>query len=180
MSATRSRRRKIISLLAVSALASGVGIAGYATGLLQRSELQTIDARFSIRGTRTAPRNIEFVAIDSATFPELEQHKLHSQFPFPREYEAKVIEQINEGGAKAISVDIEFTRSSNEKDDLALAEAIAGAHGKVVLGASRVGAHGETEIFGGAPALLHEIGARPAGWPTSTTTWGPSPGSPRK
>ncbi len=31
-----------------------------------------------------------------------------------------------------------------------------------MLGASRVGAHGETEIFGGVPALLHEIGARPA------------------
>ncbi len=162
MGATRSRRRKIISLLAVSALASGVGIAAYATGLLQRSELQTIDARFSIRGTRPAPENIEFVAIDSATFPELEHHRFHSQFPFPREYEGKVIEEINEGGAKTIAVDIEFTRRTDEKDDLALAEAIAGAHGKVVLGASRVGPHGETEIFGGSPALLREIGARPA------------------
>jgi adenylate cyclase len=162
MSATRSRRRKIVSLLAVSALACGIGIAAYATGLLHRSELQTIDARFSIRGSRHAPQNIEFVAIDSATFPELEHHKFKSQFPFPRKYEATVIEHINQGGAKAIAVDIEFTRQTDEADDLALAEAINGAHGKVVLGASRVGAHGETEIFGGSPALLQEIGARPA------------------
>ena len=151
-----------MSLLIVAALAAGIGIAAYATGLLRRSELQTIDARFAIRGTRQAPQNIEFVAIDNATFPDLEHHGLESRFPFPRRYEAKVIEEIDRGGARVIAVDIEFARKTDERDDTALAEAIASAHAKVLLGAANVGARGETEIFGGEPALLRELGIHPA------------------
>ena len=55
MGATRRQRRKTISLLIVAALAAGIGVLAYATHLLGRSELQTIDARFSIRGKQAPP-----------------------------------------------------------------------------------------------------------------------------
>ena len=150
-----------MALLAVAVLAGGIGVVAYATGLLRRSELQTIDARFSIRGGHHPPSNIVFVKIDVPTFEALERAGLHARFPFPRAYEGKAIEAIDRGGAKAIAVDIEFTVKTDPADDEALAEAIAATHGKVVLGTTEVTPNGETPIFGGA-AALHELDARPA------------------
>ncbi len=48
-------------LILVAVLAAGAGVTAYATHVLRRSELQTIDARFSIRGNRKPPKNIVFV-----------------------------------------------------------------------------------------------------------------------
>ena len=52
--ATRMRgpRRKTALLLAVALTAVGAGVAAYATHLLRRSELQSVDARYSIRDRR--------------------------------------------------------------------------------------------------------------------------------
>ena len=154
MGATHRQRRKALSLLAVAILAGGIGVLGYATHILRRSELQTIDARFSIRGYSGAPSNITFVAIDPATF-----QALHHNFPFPRSWDAQVIDHLREAGAQTIAVDIDYGQPTIEKEDLTLYEAVARAHGKTVLAATEVGAGGETTIFGGAKNLS-EAGAR--------------------
>ena len=52
----RGERRKRILLLATALVAVGVGVATYATHLLRRTELQTIDARYSIRGHQRATK----------------------------------------------------------------------------------------------------------------------------
>ena len=67
------RRRKTALLVAVAVLAAGLGVLAYATHLFRRTELQTIDARFSIRGPKQAPSNIVLVQIDNATLEELAQ-----------------------------------------------------------------------------------------------------------
>lgn len=162
MGSNRIQRRKLLSLAAVAVLAGGISVAAYATGLLKRSELQTIDARFGVRGGHRPLSNIEFVAIDPPTFEELERHGFEGRFPFPRRYEGKVIEEIDRGGAKAIAMDIEFTVKTDEADDAALAEAVASTHGKVVLATVNVTSRGETAIFGGSSALLRELGVHPA------------------
>jgi len=151
---TRRQRRKTLALLIVAALAGGVGVLAYATHLLRRSELQTIDARFSIRGNNGAPSNIVFVAVDPATFQEL-----HHDWPFPRKWDARVIDHLREAGARAIAVDIDFSNPTNEVEDNELYEAVARAHGKTVLAATEIGVHGETEVLGGAQNL-REAGAR--------------------
>ena len=58
------RRRKTALLIAVAFLAAGLGVVVYATHLFRRTELQTIDARFSIRGTQRTPSDIVLVQID--------------------------------------------------------------------------------------------------------------------
>ena len=63
----RGPRRKTALLLAVGAVAVGVGVAAYATHLLRRSELQSVDARYSIRDRRERPRGVVVVGIDLAT-----------------------------------------------------------------------------------------------------------------
>ena len=64
------RRRKTALLIAVAFLAAGLGVVVYATHLFRRTELQTIDARFSIRGTQRAPSDIVLVQIDPGNASE--------------------------------------------------------------------------------------------------------------
>jgi adenylate cyclase len=155
------QRRKTSLLIAVAVLAAGLGVLGYATHLLRRTELQTIDARFSIRGAERAPSDIVLVNIDNSTLVELKRHGKYSEFPFPRRYEAHVIDRLREAGAKAIAVDIQFTQPTDPTDDQDLAEAIERAHGKVVLATTEVAADGETRVLGGN-RVLGELGARAA------------------
>jgi adenylate cyclase len=163
MGGAHRQRRKVLSLLAVAVLAGGVGVLAYATHLLRRSELQTIDARFSIRGARKAPSDIVFVQISPTAEKELAERGLDSRSPLPRRYDAEVVDRLRNAGAKVIAMDMEFTQRTNEAEDNALVEAVGRAHGKVVLATVTVFSkpRGGTTIFGGEP-LLHELGARPA------------------
>ena len=97
-----------------------------------------MDARFSIRGARKAPRGIVLVQIDNATLQQLRSAGLHSEFPFPRRYDATVIDRLRKAGARAIALDLEFTHETDVRDDNALIEAIGRAHGKTVLAAAEV------------------------------------------
>ncbi|MCW3069692.1 MAG: adenylate/guanylate cyclase protein [Solirubrobacterales bacterium] len=71
------QRRKTVALVGVALLAAGLGVLAYATHTLKRSELQTIDARFSIRGSQGAPRDVVLVEIDNATLQQLTRQHLH-------------------------------------------------------------------------------------------------------
>jgi adenylate cyclase len=155
------RRRKTALLVAVAVLAAGAGVAAYATHLLARTELQSIDARFTIRGAGHAPASIVLVQIDNATLQQLERERKHSQFPFPRSYYARVLDHLRTAGAKVIAVDIQFTQRTSESEDNALIEAVGRAHGKVILGTTEVARDGSTGVLGGG-SLLRELGARAA------------------
>jgi adenylate cyclase len=161
MGRARGLRRKRELLIVVAVLAAGIGVLAYGTHLLRRSELQTIDARFSVRGPQKPPSDIELVAINSTTQQELRDHHLPSEFPFPRRYYAQVIDNLRKAGAKVITVDIEFTHPTNEREDNTLFEAVGRAHGKTVLGTEEVSTGGRTEVLGGSENL-REAGARAA------------------
>ena len=95
-------------------------------GSPRRSELQTIDARFSIRGHRKAPQDIVFVAINPQSEQELERAHLQARSPLPRRYDARVIDNLRRAGARAIALDMEFTQQSpNPQEDNELIEAVA-------------------------------------------------------
>ena len=124
MRTARKERRKMLSLLAVAVLAAALGVAAYGTHLLRRSELQTIDARFSIRGTQRPPPNIILVAISVQAEQELKLHGLDARSPLPRSYDARVVDQLRRAGAKVIAMDMEFTQKSNEAEDRELFAAL--------------------------------------------------------
>jgi adenylate cyclase len=160
MGGTRRQRRKTISLLIVAILATGIGILAYATHVLGRSELQTIDARFSIRGRQAPPTDVALVSIDPATLTELRNRHMVSEPPLPRSYDARVIDHLRLAGARVIAVDLEFTHPvADEQETEDLFEAVGRAGGKAVLGTVEVAKGGRTEIFGGH---LQETGARAA------------------
>ena len=120
-------------------------------------ERQSIDARFSIRGDRPAPKEIVFVAIDDVTTSYFGK----TRWPYPRRYHAKVINRINarppardrgrhpvhraDGPARRQRPDRlgrERTRTSSSSTTETLP-------------------NGATRIFGGNETL-REIGAKPA------------------
>src|SRR3989442_875267 len=98
------RIRRLYKLLIVMAGAAALGLVlvGYGFGVLKRADLSTVDARFSVRGARTPPKDIVFVKIDTETF-----NHLRTTFPFPRGLHANVIDHLTKDGAKAIAYDVQ-------------------------------------------------------------------------
>jgi CHASE2 domain-containing sensor protein len=124
-------------LAIVALLAVGVGIAVRQTGATASLEYKSIDARFSVRGRTPVPPDVAIVAIDGKTFSYFTEHHLHAQFPFPRRYYARVLDNLHRAGARLIAVDIQFTEPTNQTDDLALYNAVSRDR-PVVLATSEV------------------------------------------
>lgn len=138
-------------MFAVAAALTAVVIAGYAAGALNTLELSSIDARFNIRGSEGPPQKLVVVGVDQETF-----NQSNLRWPFPRRYDADVINVLHRDGAKVIVFDVQFTEPSDTYDDDALITAVKGA-GNVVL-ATDAADHGKTKIFGGG-SILQEIHA---------------------
>jgi adenylate cyclase len=151
----RLRRRRELALLVVVIAAAAFAIVAHATHLMRTLELQTVDARFSVRGTEPRPGDIAIVEVDDRTFSEL-----GVQWPFPRSLHARVIDRLGEAGAKVIAVDIQFTEPTKPREDGALVEAV-GRAGGVILSTTETNKRGESRIFGGE-AVVREVGARAA------------------
>jgi adenylate cyclase len=150
----RARRRLRVLLFVVNALVlTGFVIAAYGFDVLHDSELDTVDARFSIRGDRTSPKDIVVVKIDDVTFNELQQ-----RWPFPRSLHARLIDRLRLGGAKAIAYDVQFTEPTEPAEDNALIDAVDRAR-NVVLATTEVDARGRSNVFGGQ-GIVEDIGAR--------------------
>ena len=133
----RYHRLRGVLYLLVGLSTAGFVFLIWGFGTLDSQERQTIDARFSIRGTQPPPTDIVFVAIDDVTTDEL------PVFPFPRSYHAKLIDRIAADHPKAIAVDIQFTEQTNPRDDSALLNSVANA-GNVILATTETLPNGET------------------------------------
>jgi adenylate cyclase len=159
MKQTRSRRRLHVALfLGVGLAATGLGLVAYGTNVLRELELDTVDARFELRGEQPAPEQIEVVAIDDITFSNFNSRQENVRYPFPRRYFAKVIDRLAADGAKVIAYDIQFTEQTTVEDDNALVTSVANA-GNVVLATTEVDALGRTNVFG-SDEVVKEVGAR--------------------
>ena len=65
-----------------------------------------------------------------------------------------MINNLVKAGAKVIAYDVQFTEEGPiPESDLALADAVEGANGKIVLATTEVRSDGSTEIFGGGEGL---------------------------
>ncbi len=149
----RRRRRLVVTLYASVALATAAVVLAFWAGDVMRStELQTVDARFAIRGEHAAP-DVVVVGIDARTFGEVRR------FPFRRTLHARVIDRIRRAGARVIAYDVQFTEpSGDDSADNALVEAADRAP-RIVFSTTEVGEDGATNVFGG-DAFLRELGVR--------------------
>lgn len=146
------RRRRALLLLVGGVVAVVLSVSAFATHLLQGPELQIIDTHFSVRGTQPPPRDVAVVGVDAKSFQEINR-----TWPFPRRYEARVIDRLRADGARVIAEDIQYTEPTDNADDQALALSIYNAR-NVVLTTDTVNAKGQPNIFGG-PQVLRQIRA---------------------
>jgi adenylate cyclase len=99
--------------------------------LFDSLEFKAQDTMFKMRGPKEVSGDLVVIAIDDETFSALNE-----TWPFPREYYAKLIENLNQAGARLIVFDVEFTENSNPESDETLAE--AGAKYNNVIFAGKV------------------------------------------
>ena len=146
---------KTAAVLVAAVLAVSGGAVSYALNAWPRLENDTIDMRFGVRGAERTPPGVVVVAIDDRTFSDLKR-----QWPFPREYDARVISQLHADGARAIAYDVQFTEPTDPVDDMKLFSAVARA-GHVVLATTTVNAAGQTDVLGGDTNLrqAHAVAA---------------------
>ncbi|XAY04944.1 hypothetical protein DSM112329_01782 [Paraconexibacter sp. AEG42_29] len=116
-----------------------------------------MDARFDLRGDRTAPASVAVVGIDAATLAGL------GTFPFRRAFHARLVRRLTAMGVRSVAYDVQFTEASDRPaDDDALVAAFADAPA-AVLSTTEVDADGRTGVLGGTSGevdVLREIGAR--------------------
>jgi len=136
----------MLALAAITTVLLALG--AYSGSILGPLEQNTINTRFSIRGTQTPPSNIVIVAIDNQSIADG-----MPLWPYPRRYEANVINLLHAAGAKAIGVDIQFTNQTDPTDDDDLIEAVSHSRG-IVLSTGLVGSGAATDIFGDTTAQL--------------------------
>ena len=99
-------------------------------GAFRSLELKTLDARFQWRGPQdVSSSDLIIIAIDDQTFKSC-----RDRYPYPRDYYATLVENLNEVGVKLIMFDIQFTEPDfkNPKGDSVLAVAVEDA-GNVIL-----------------------------------------------
>ena len=155
-------------MFAVALVALVAGLVTYATGLTDRLENATIDARFSARGEQEPPEDLAVVGIDDRTFQALDR-----RWPFPRSLHGRLLDRLREDGVQAVVYDVQFTEPTTPPEDNALILAVSrttGAGIPVILATEEVDSRGNTSIFGGE-AVLSKIGARAA-----SSTFEPDPG----
>jgi CHASE2 domain-containing sensor protein len=135
----------MLGLLLAAALASGAGLLARATGLMHWLERPTVVARFSLRGSVGPPHDVSLVAIDENSVAVLPRQ------PPPRQYDAKVIEQLHRAGARLIVYDEAFERPTAPPQEEAL-KAAARRAAPIVFAATAI-EEGETLVLGGNAQL---------------------------
>jgi adenylate cyclase len=167
-------------LLVIAAIGgTAIGLVTYWTSALNALELNTVDARFAVRGAKKPPKNIVMVEIDSKTFNDL-----NYLWPFPRVVDGKVLQTIENAHPKAVAFDVQTSEPSPcpgggkngqctqaQQDELAFLTALNNDPGRTVLSTTETNAQGNARLFGSdGDALLAQVGSRfgNGGFPTDT------------
>jgi len=148
----RPPSRRLATLVAAAVVATGATLVAEASGLLDRTEAETVALRQHLLPA-DPPSDVAVVGIDEDTFAELGR-----SWPFPRRLHARVIDRLREAGARTIVYDIQFTEPTRPAQDMALYRALERTPG-TVLATGESDAQGRTNVLGGDDNLA-AVGAR--------------------
>ncbi len=100
---------------------------------VQNLKLNVTDQLFEIRG----PIPLQDSSVVIVTISQQADQAIPQKYPWPTDLHGKLVEHLNEAGAKAIGFDVIFDKRDNYdlSNDTVFAEALA-AHDNVILGAS--------------------------------------------
>lgn len=140
-----SRRRRAAALLAVAAVALLAGYGTWHSSFGAQLELNTVDARFTLRGPQAPPKSVVVVGIDANTIARLVRP------PLPRRYDAAMIDLLRRDGARVIAYDLIFDgRGPSARQDRQLLRAANLAANRLVLAGAATNQAGRTFVLGGA------------------------------
>jgi serine/threonine-protein kinase len=143
--ARRASRLGALALLLALALPVVAGAALGLTGAPRGLELETVRARFAVRGTERPPSDVVLVAIDRESLTAL-----GSSWPLPRGAHARAIDRLTADGAGQIAYDVEFpaggTTAEARRGSAAIRTAARRA-GNVVFAAFAPDARGRTNVL---------------------------------
>ena len=92
----------------------------FAIPFFKNIESKAQDLLFCLRGKLPVSDKIVIIGIDDDSFSALNE-----TWPFPRSYHSKLIENLNQAGARQIVFDVEFTEKGFPESDYQLAETAA-------------------------------------------------------
>jgi adenylate cyclase len=144
--------RRSARLTLIGVVAAGAALLAYATGFLHGLELDSMDARFELRGSREPPGNLVVIAIDERSVD------MYGPWPFRRSIHGRMIDRLRQAQVAQIAYDVQFTQRTKLREDLALYDAAGRADG-VVFATTQVDPRGRHNVLGGE-RNLRAIGAR--------------------
>ncbi|MCC6831131.1 MAG: adenylate/guanylate cyclase domain-containing protein [Thermoleophilia bacterium] len=146
----RASRRRVLLIAAIGALAAALALLARSSGVLDRQERNTVDARFAVRGDQGPPADVVVVGIEDSTTRAL------GRWPFPRDVQARIITAVAAAKPRVIGYDIELRDRTTDAADLAILDAIDAA-GPIVLATTGVDQNGDADLFID-PASLRDAG----------------------
>jgi adenylate cyclase len=144
--------RRSARLALIGVVATALALLAYGTGFLHSVELDSMDARFKVRGEREPPADLVVVAIDENS------RGRYGPWPFDRSVHGLLIDELRKVGVAQIAYDVQFTEPTEPAEDFALYDA-AGKAGHVVFATAEVDPEGRHRVLGGE-SNLRAIGAR--------------------
>jgi adenylate cyclase len=148
------QKRLRLLLFGVVALSSiTVVLVAYGISFFQDFESQTVDTRFTIRGSTGTPKDVVDVHVDDVSFSDMKV-----RWPFNRHLHSALLDRIRSGRPKAVVFDIQFSELGTVAEDNALGLAIQRAFGKVSLSTTEVDDKGNPNLIFD-PQAMKTIGA---------------------
>jgi CHASE2 domain-containing sensor protein len=122
-------RRLGAAVIALTAVAIGLALYLWDPEPVQRLELSTIDARFSVRGTSAPDPRVVMIAVDDRTLK-----RFHAKHPvLPRDQYVRMLERLRQDRPAVIALDVIFQGRTRPRDDLALLGAMSATRDRLVL-----------------------------------------------
>jgi EAL domain-containing protein (putative c-di-GMP-specific phosphodiesterase class I)/CHASE2 domain-containing sensor protein len=122
-------------------------LAGLIFGLIELGQLPEDYLRIARNSfhENSASGDVVVITIDEAALRQV------GNWPWPRRFEGKLVDQLKASGAKRVYFDINFSYASNPADDRAFAEAIERAGNVTLLVRTRQGAYSASQAITDRP-----------------------------
>lgn len=128
---TAYRMKLVFKALLTGSLVASLGlISGFVPIGRALEERYGLDILFSLRGTRTPPRDVVIVAMDKISADHLSVSEDFSKWP--RSLHARLVEFLKQRGASVIVFDVIFEEAHSQQEDASFVKAVSWA-GNVVL-----------------------------------------------
>jgi CHASE2 domain-containing sensor protein len=121
-------RRLSAAVVALAAIALALGLYLWNAGVVQRLELATVDARFSVRGAQAADPRLLLIAVDDRTLARTPTHRQLSRAQF-----ARLLGIVHAGDPSVIALDVIFEDATTPQADRTLMRAFRAARDRLVL-----------------------------------------------